>query len=393
MNSSKARSALIDVAGSLPAVALMATDAIRREVPAYAVVDRAEHTERVAAQFRALLAGLGELRLPAETELEQARSLGAQRAEQGLEVPAVTSAYHVGYRELWRQLATLAREEGATGTDDLIDLVDLVWSWVEAVSSASAEGHAAATRAHDARRLDLGHQLVSAVLGGEDDLPRTALLARTIGFDPSNAFHVACVLDQDSAAVDGLRQSVPAGGTAHVDVQGQVLLIIAQGATLRPWLERVMPTPVVAGLGLPRPGLNGLRQAIGDAQDALALARQSSTVVEFADAWPRALVLRHREQLAPLLTRPQADPAHHLGRAVIAYADAGFSIVGAGQRLHLHPNSVRYRLDRWHQLTGWDARSRDGLLTSLAALSLGPWGTTGPGRTYRPELERMREVE
>jgi len=38
--------------------------------------------------------------------------------------------------------------------------------------------------------------------------------------------------------------------------------------------------------------------------------------------------------------------------------------------MHLHPNTVKYRLERWRQLTGWDARTWDGLSASMLALGL-----------------------
>ena len=61
----------------------------------------------------------------------------------------------------------------------------------------------------------------------------------------------------------------------------------------------------------------------------------------------------------------QAD--FHLAEAVLAFADNGLSLAGAARALHLHPNSLAYRLDRWRERSGWDPRTGDGLVASLIA--------------------------
>ncbi|WP_411742559.1 helix-turn-helix domain-containing protein [Rhodococcus sp. IEGM 1318] len=56
--------------------------------------------------------------------------------------------------------------------------------------------------------------------------------------------------------------------------------------------------------------------------------------------------------------------------AVRAFARSGFSVSAAARDIHLHANSVTYRLDRWQHLTGWDARTLDGLMKSIVRLEL-----------------------
>ncbi|HEX6448754.1 MAG TPA: helix-turn-helix domain-containing protein, partial [Trebonia sp.] len=56
--------------------------------------------------------------------------------------------------------------------------------------------------------------------------------------------------------------------------------------------------------------------------------------------------------------------------AVRAYAQHGFSITAGAQALSIHPNTMKYRLDRWERLTGFDPRTLDGLLRSLLGIVL-----------------------
>lgn len=68
-------------------------------------------------------------------------------------------------------------------------------------------------------------------------------------------------------------------------------------------------------------------------------------MVSFAETWPWALMVRDLDRALPLV-----EPAVETARA--------------------HPNTVTYRLERWAELSGWDARSFDGLLRSVIALRL-----------------------
>jgi DNA-binding PucR family transcriptional regulator len=52
------------------------------------------------------------------------------------------------------------------------------------------------------------------------------------------------------------------------------------------------------------------------------------------------------------------------GRTAVHSAQNSFSVTATARTLNLHPNTVKYRLDRWTQLTGWDPRVLRGLLNS-----------------------------
>ncbi|WP_460369744.1 helix-turn-helix domain-containing protein, partial [Actinocorallia lasiicapitis] len=57
------------------------------------------------------------------------------------------------------------------------------------------------------------------------------------------------------------------------------------------------------------------------------------------------------DTLLPALDR--ADPFHReLARTVLAYLDEGGGVEAAAAVLHVHPNTVKYRVRRFRQLTG-----------------------------------------
>jgi sugar diacid utilization regulator len=132
------------------------------------------------------------------------------------------------------------------------------------------------------------------------------------------------------------------------------------------------------GVGLVRSGLDGLEMSLRDAEKAMALAAHRETgVIDFGSEWFVAALFSQRRELTPVL-RPRSDGLPvHLADAVSTYAAQGFSISAAGQALHVHPNTIKYRLERWHQLTGWDPRTLEGLLKSSCSLALGPLESPG----------------
>ena len=102
-------------------------------------------------------------------------------------------------------------------------------------------------------------------------------------------------------------------------------------------------------------------------------------VIFFERDWLAITLLNRAARLAPLL-EPDRGRSNLHGDAALAvggFIDNGFSFSATGRALHLHPNTVRYRVERWQQLTGWDVKTEQGLLRSVAALKLaqreGPW--------------------
>lgn len=135
-------------------------------------------------------------------------------------------------------------------------------------------------------------------------------------------------------------------------------------------VRRAAPRAAI-GCGSTRPGLRGARASLEDAERTLTVTAEGATG-RFEDAWLGATLAGSRDRLVPLLAAGQRVAAEHphLAAAVTGYADGRFSVSEAARHLGLHADTVAYRLDRWHELTGWDPRSFAGLARSLAALRL-----------------------
>lgn len=140
------------------------------------------------------------------------------------------------------------------------------------------------------------------------------------------------------------------------------------------------------GVGLARRGLPGASESLGDARLALRCTSSRHPLRTFADDWHEAIVLAERARFGVLLAAAVevADAHPHLAEAVLAFAGADMSIADTARAVHVHANSVTYRLDRWSRLTGLEARSFAGLTRSVTACRLAELGSEDGDGAVRP---------
>ncbi|WP_326570488.1 helix-turn-helix domain-containing protein [Actinacidiphila glaucinigra] len=171
-------------------------------------------------------------------------------------------------------------------------------------------------------------------------------------------------------------------GTARCANRGANMVAVVQGMPADTVIDamRDLVPRLPIGTGLERRGLTGAAATILDAQAALALAGTGGPAVPFDGAWLAATLFPQADRLAPLLEPAVGPAASHpeLALTVRGFADNGFSLTATGRALHLHPNTVKYRLNRWRELTGWDVHTWPGLSASLLGLGLAQAGAFGP---------------
>jgi hypothetical protein len=204
-----------------------------------------------------------------------------------------------------------------------------------------------------------GSRLLRALLRDE---PWGELAAQS-GADPEGPFCAAV------SAARGTSGSPTPDAWSTTLVTGSATWVLAQVSDPQE-LTRSAPAP--AGIGTVRTGWDGARQSLADARLALGVCR--GQVAAFGDAWVMATLFGSRDRLTDVCASAHAvgRQSRHLADAVEAFADHRLSVVGAARALHVHPNTVIYRLERWHALTGWDPRTFAGLAASVASLQLAP---------------------
>lgn len=182
-----------------------------------------------------------------------------------------------------------------------------------------------------------------------------------------------------------LAEATPA--LATIDGERVIALAQVQDREIERWLEIAAEQagPLRAGVGrtvrMPGPIASSLR----DATLALPLAGRGAigrvATIDaiglgawlLASAPPDAIATRVQAFLAPLEEKPL------LRDTLVSYLAHGTDIPRTARALHVHPNSLRYRLGRIEQALGRSLRDVDTIVEARLALSAS--GGAGRGRT------------
>lgn len=355
------------------AVAHSATEAIRNEVPEYVTLPYDEHQAAVRLQQKYRLDLLDRQETLSAEALASAGRLARRRARQGVPVGAILSSFQIGDRVLWRALMDLAPRKAVPLLPEAASLMLAAASQMGAVL---AQEHALALRMIEGGRIALAHEFHKALPDPASEKAATALAAR-LGLDPTGWFIAIAwrpigvddehVLDEISAITQRN------GGTLMVLVDGVYLAVTQQSEPEK--VQREISSYLTAGrfgVGAARRGISGARMSLTDAELALRATRANRPVVHFGSDWMESLILGEAPRLLELLQAPiETARAHsHLATTVLAFADADMSVARTAAAVHLHANSVTYRLDRWHALSGLNPRSFMGLAYSVSACRL-----------------------
>ena len=222
--------------------------------------------------------------------------------------------------------------------------------------------------------------MVDALVRGEaDDALRTRAAALGwVGDHPLVVMAGGVPAGDIEDVVDDLRrQARSLGGDALVGVQGDRLVAMIAGVNVdlaacgTALAARFGPGPVVTG-----PVVPGLAEAGRSARAALA-------GLVAVRAWPGAPRPAEADDLLPerLLSgdtaarrllidrayRPLAERGGGLLETVATYLETGRSLEETARTLFVHPNTVRYRLRRVSEITGWQATdAREGFVLQVA---------------------------
>ena len=359
----------------IPEVSEEIVDAIRDAVPAYRrPLEGAfgRGLRRGVEQGIGGFVGLVESRADVNPGVDVAARLGAGEAREGRPLDALLSAYRVGARVAWRRAAAAAAEQ--SGTDTLSLLAEAIFGYIDELSAASADGFSAEL----------------AATAGEADRRRRALLRLLLRRPPA-----------DPGAVED------AARAADWSVPAQVAALAwrAPGDRPPPLPPGTLAAPLDAGWCaiVPDPHAPGraaeLRAAVRDRPAALGPSGPVGAAGTSAERAFAALDLLERGVLAaeglldcdehlatlvlhrdPSLLADLADRAlaplddlrettrDRLAATLLAWLDTQGDVPAAAERLHVHPQTVRYRLRQLRGLFGARLDDPDGRFALLVAL-------------------------
>jgi hypothetical protein len=289
------------------------------------------------------------------------REHAARRLHQGIPLEAFLHAYRVGLFRCWDACAEeaarldLPREASFALARSALEAIDMFTTHATE-AYLREEGRVRELRGLEAR------DLVERLLRGEAVDPRRRHPAAP-GLDPRGELIVIVARAQDGAA-EAYAASLP-GRPLIAAREGEVVAIAAaRGA--RDAADRA---GLRCGVSAPAFGFPGVARAYREATLALASATAARPVVALDDLSALQVALVGADATTRAVIAAKGDGLRDAA-TVQAYAASDMNVARAAEHLHVHPNTVRYRLERIATVTGHDPRSFAGLVELLCVVEL-----------------------
>lgn len=268
----------------------------------------------------------------------------------------------------------------APGSEQSLREAILRYSREIAFSAAEVYARAAESRgAWDARIEAL---VVDALVRGEvdEDLPSRAA---ALGWKPGPTLVMVGMTDgalgeaQSAELRRAIRRAAPG---AMVGIHGEELVIIARSDTAVPSLSTQLLGTFGAGpvvIGPPAVTLMEVARSTRAALAGVAAAPAWALAprpVSADDLLPERVLVGDtsaRDRLVAVAYDPIANAGGALKETVATYIDCGRSLELAARTMFVHANTVRYRLKKVAELTGWDVLSTRDAHVLETAFALG----------------------
>jgi PucR C-terminal helix-turn-helix domain len=344
--------------------------AIGAEVPAYARPLEGPFGRALRVGVRTALARFVDGIEDPASEDPEARGLYVElgRAEfrGGRSLDALLSAYRIGARLAWERFVA-AGEAAGHEPATLYRLASAIFSYIDGISADSVEGYAHERAATEGERQRRRRALARLLARDDVSVEEVQDLARAASW-PRPATVAALVVGGNGAAAEPLdtdRLASRLGGDAIAAGEGPVTvawLPDPEAPGRRAQLEAALDgTPAALG---PAVALPRAAHSLARARTAHALmleGRLPSDAIVAADDHLAELLLHGGDTtlaadlaarvLAPLHElRPKA--AARLRETLRAWLDHPGQVQAVAERLHVHPQTVRYRVAQLRELFG-----------------------------------------
>ncbi|HEX8857176.1 MAG TPA: helix-turn-helix domain-containing protein [Thermoleophilaceae bacterium] len=328
--------------------------------------------------FLELVAGGDEASLPGRQVYV---SFGRGESRNGRTLEALLTAYRAGAQVAWRGLAEEGERAGLEPRA-MYTLAEAVFAYIDELSSASAEGFAREQSALAQERQERRRRMIELLLHDpRADPAQLEQAARAVPWDVPRRLAVV-VFPED--AVRAVEPRLP----------GDALVAAGHGLA-----TAVVPDPDAPKRrsDLER-ALRGHPAGIGSAVMPAAArrsAREAELAFGLAQAGVEPAMVYARERLLDLMLAQDPELAAELARSALAPFDVlspatrerllgtlsawlacHGSASAAAERLHVHVQTVRYRLDQVRDLLGSRLDDADGRLELQLALRIS--GTPSP---------------
>jgi hypothetical protein len=324
------------------------------------------------------------------------RELAARRVHQGISLEVFVHAYRVALLGYWDACADEAkrlripRAAGFALAGSAIEAIDIITT--QAAEAYLREETRVRTQSGRAAR-----DLVERLINGEPIDPGRRQRAAP-GLDPTGPLltivgrveeTTLAVGDALQLARDTLEEAMALGVTGPLIAirHGELVAISAatspsaKADSLRAARQRTLAEHAIDvryGVGVPSRGFPSVQQGYREATLSLSYTSASRPIVSLdelsalecavvgATATTKAVIASKGVSLRAL----SPDDLVAAVETIRAFAAADLNVANAAQRMHVHPNTVRYRLRQIATKTGYDPRTFAGLVELLCILEI-----------------------
>ncbi|HEY3994341.1 MAG TPA: helix-turn-helix domain-containing protein [Mycobacterium sp.] len=304
-----------------------------------------------------------------DADVSIAAQTGTARALAGVPLPAVMTAYRIGFRFMWEKTLATARE-AAIPTDSILDATARVFlaqdTFVQAMSTAYRQQLTAQILEREEERSALVEALLSRRITDRHNLWEAADLLRLPTSGPY------AVVAAELPAIGKLGLPTIENRLSVRDIRSawrllpdlQVGIVHLRGPKTADALDALVE--VLGQAASARVGISPPFHELSETNDALRFARlaltgkpQPDSLVAVFDDTPLAVAAVSAPEVmakieSSVLGRLNALPDEE--RSILldtfrAWVDAGGSANDTAAKIFCHPNTVRHRLHRIEQLT------------------------------------------
>jgi sugar diacid utilization regulator len=321
----------------------------------------------VLAVLGTVITRLSDPDAPDSTERDVVEELARDRARRGFPIDALLRAFQVGARALLEVIDEAASTDPRTTANTLLQIHDYCWEWANHAMSVVAAVHREI--AVDLARRDSSQraEFVRAILHGRIPEPQLHAEATLYGLDAQLRYFTLRARPRDERESTRLELELARSGSTS---SRRAIVAVLDGDVVGLAPQRPVVDDALVALGPPAT-LERAADSFAEAGEALETASAFGirAVVDLpglgalplALAQERAAALLDAAHLARLL---EQDRAHEIERTVMELLDRDQDVRATAAALHVHPNTVRYRLARFHELTGLDIRRTDGVIVT-----------------------------
>jgi len=350
----------------LPTLAREILETIALEVPEYARPLEGSFGRGIRIGVTEALSRFVTLIRDPGTDQEPAREvyvgLGRGELRQGRSLDSLQAAYRVGARVAWRRTSEACLRAGIE-PEAVYALADAIFAYIDEISAESVEGYAAERAAREGERELRRGRLLAALAGGSAvDLPQVERLASEAGWSvPMEAAALACSV-ADAAAI--ARRLPPETLAGRLGELGCVVLADPEAPGGRATLESACADrtaalgPIVATGELPRSWrearatLSALESGALGADPGSGPLRAEEHLVDLVLIEGRSRLARVADRrLAPLADETEAS-RERLLETLGAHLRSQGRATEVAAELDVHPQTVRYRVNRLRELLG-----------------------------------------